>query len=66
MKRSSYRPISDYGVIGNLQTAALIARDGALDWLCLPHFDSPSLFAALLDAEKGGSFRVAPSVPFRT
>ncbi|MFQ5899741.1 MAG: glycoside hydrolase family 15 protein [Candidatus Methylomirabilia bacterium] len=61
-----YRPISDYGVIGNLQTAALISRDGALDWLCLPQFDSPSLFAALLDADKGGSFRISPSIPFRT
>ncbi|MFQ5827653.1 MAG: glycoside hydrolase family 15 protein [Candidatus Methylomirabilia bacterium] len=63
---SGYRPISDYGVVGNLQTAALIARDGALDWLCLPHFDSPSLFASLLDANKGGNFRITPSVPFRT
>lgn len=63
---SRYRPISDYGVIGNLQTAALIARDGALDWLCLPHFDSPSVFAALLDADKGGSFQIVPAVPFRT
>lgn len=63
---SGYRPISDYGVIGNLQTAGLIARDGSLDWLCLPHFDSPSLFAALLDAEKGGSFQIAPSISFRT
>ncbi len=63
---SGNRTIADYGVIGNLQTAALVARDGALDWLCLPHFDSPSLFAALLDAGKGGSFRIAPSLPFRT
>lgn len=63
---ASYRPISDYGVIGNLRTAALISRDGSLDWLCLPHFDSPSLFGALLDAEKGGSFRITPSIPFTT
>ncbi len=61
-----YRPISDYGVIGNLQTAALISRDGALDWLCLPYFDSPSFFAALLDADKGGSFWISPSIPSRT
>lgn len=63
---SGYRPISDYGVIGNLQTAALIARDGSLDWLCLPHFDSPSLFAALLDADNGGRFRITPSIVFTT
>ncbi|MBI3107824.1 MAG: glycoside hydrolase family 15 protein [Candidatus Rokubacteria bacterium] len=59
-----YRPISDYGVIGNLQTAALISRGGTLDWLCLPHFDSPSLFAALLAADQGGTFSIAPSVLF--
>ncbi len=64
--RNDYRPISDYGVIGNLQTAALIARDGSLDWLCLPHFDSPSLFGALLDADKGGTFGIFPSIPFST
>lgn len=63
---SGYRPIGDYGVIGNLQSIALISRDGALDWLCLPHFDSPSLFAALLDADKGGSFRITPAIPYQT
>ena len=59
-----YQPLSNYGVIGNLQTAALISGVGTLDWLCLPHFDSPSLFAALLDSEKGGSFAIAPSILF--
>ena len=53
-------PIEDHGVIGDLRTVALIGSDGTLDWLCFPHFDSPSVFAALLDPEKGGHFRIAP------
>src|SRR6266851_3497087 len=55
-----YQPIEHYGVIGNMRTAALVGMDGAVDWLCLPHFDSPSVFAAILDAQKGGRFRIAP------
>ncbi len=57
----SYEPIESYGIIGNSRTAALISRSGSLDWMCLPRFDGPTLFAALLDSEKGGSFRVGPS-----
>jgi len=53
-------PIGDYGVIGDLHTAALIGRNGSLDWWCAPRFDSPSLFGALLDAERGGRWRLAP------
>ncbi len=55
-----YPNISDHGLIGDLQTAALVSTDGTVDWFCCPRFDSPSVFASLLDADKGGYFRVAP------
>ena len=58
---SRYQPIENYGVIGNLRTAALVGMDGSIDWLCLPHFDSPSVFASILDDQKGGRFRIAPA-----
>ena len=45
----AYLPIEDYGVIGNLRTVALIGKTGNIDWLCFPNFDSPSMFAAILD-----------------
>jgi GH15 family glucan-1,4-alpha-glucosidase len=56
-----YPAISDHGLIGDLQTAALVCNNGTIDWFCCPRFDSPSVFASLLDADKGGFFRVAPS-----
>jgi GH15 family glucan-1,4-alpha-glucosidase len=55
-----YKKISDYGVIGNLYTVALVGLDGSVDWLCLPHIDSPSVFGAILDDRKGGRFSAAP------
>ena len=55
-----YPNISDHGLIGDLQTAALVTTDGSVDWFCCPRFDSPSVFATLLDADHGGYFRIAP------
>jgi GH15 family glucan-1,4-alpha-glucosidase len=59
---SNYPLIADHGLIGNLQTAALVATDGTIDWFCAPRFDSPSIFGALLDHDQGGHFRVRPTV----
>jgi len=55
-----YQPIENYGVIGDLATAALVSLNGSIDFLCFPHFDSPTIFAALLDAKRGGHFRIEP------
>ena len=57
-----YPSIADHGLIGDLQTAALVATDGSIDWFCAPRFDSPSIFGALLDHERGGHCRVRPAV----
>jgi GH15 family glucan-1,4-alpha-glucosidase len=62
----SYPSIADHGLIGDLQTAALVATDGTIDWFCCPRFDSPSVFASLLDDRKGGRFALAPLTPVRT
>ncbi len=58
-----YPSISDHGLIGDLQTAALVSTDAEIDWFCAPRFDSPSIFASLLDRRRGGHFRIAPKAP---
>ena len=57
---TGYMPIENYGLIGNMRTAALVATDGALDYLCWPNFDSPSIFCRILDRDKGGHFTISP------
>ena len=59
--KNDYQPISSYGIIGNLKTVALISKKGSIDWCCFPRMDSPSVFASILDARKGGFFRIAPA-----
>ncbi|MFF5184324.1 glycoside hydrolase family 15 protein [Streptomyces sp. NPDC000345] len=61
-----YLPIAEHGLIGDLRSVALVGTDGTIDWYCCPAFDSPSVFGSILDAERGGSFQLAASVPART
>lgn len=56
-----YLPIENYGIIGDLNTVALVGLNGSIDFMCFPNFDSPTVFAALLDAEKGGYFQIVPA-----
>lgn len=61
-----FNKLEDYGIISNLETCALVGRDGSIDWCCLPHLESPSVFAAILDVEKGGHFSIRPSESFES
>jgi GH15 family glucan-1,4-alpha-glucosidase len=63
-RRDGYLPVEDYGAIGDGSTLALVGLDGAIDWMCLPQLDSPSVFGAILDPERGGRFVLAPAVSF--
>jgi GH15 family glucan-1,4-alpha-glucosidase len=57
------QPVENHGVIGNMRTVALVGKDGSIDFMCFPQFDSPTIFAALLDPERGGRFQLAPEAP---
>ncbi len=59
--KTRYLPIEEYGMVGDLTTVALVGKNGSIDWCCLPDFDAPGVFGALLDADKGGFFRLAPT-----
>jgi GH15 family glucan-1,4-alpha-glucosidase len=61
-----YKRIRDYGLIGDGHSAALVGMDGSIDWCCFPRFDSPSVFAAILDDQRGGRFQIAPAIPYQT
>ena len=62
----SYPDIADHGLIGDMQSSALVSTEGTVDWFCVPRFDSPSVFAALLDEHRGGRFALAPTEPAAT
>lgn len=61
-----YKDLEEYGIIGNLETCALIGNDGSIDWLCFPYLESPSVFAAILDNKRGGHFTIQPVSKFHS
>ncbi|MFE7778699.1 glycoside hydrolase family 15 protein [Streptomyces sp. NPDC057445] len=65
-KSVRYLPIAEHGLIGDLRTVALVSTEGTIDWYCCPSFDSPSVFAAILDADRGGAFELSAAVPADT
>src|SRR6185437_5016086 len=62
-KETAFQPIENYGVIGNMRSIALVCTNGSIDFLCFPNFDSPTVFAALLDPQRGGYFCIHPDLP---
>lgn len=66
MRKRDFKRLEDYRIIGDLYTCALIGKDGSIAWLCLPHVESPSVFDALLDIEKGGCCSVEPLNPYKS
>ncbi len=58
----AYQPIENYGIIGNMRTAALVRMNESIDWFCYPNFDSPSVFGAIPDEQRGGRFEIAPAM----
>ncbi|HEX2146995.1 MAG TPA: trehalase-like domain-containing protein, partial [Pseudorhizobium sp.] len=63
--RYAFRPIADYGLLSDCNSAALVSTHGSVDWLCLPRFDSPALFSRILDPD-GGHWSIRPAKPFTT
>ncbi|MER6347252.1 glycoside hydrolase family 15 protein [Streptomyces sp. NPDC001595] len=63
---SRYLPIAEHGLIGDLRSVALVGTDGTIDWYCCPAFDAPSVFASILDAERGGSYQLSAAGPAKT
>src|SRR5919201_787592 len=59
-------PIADHGVIGDLRSVALVGTEGTIDWYCHGRFDAPSVFAAILDSERGGRYQIAPTGEWKT
>jgi len=64
--QSGYLPVSEHGMIGDLQTIALVGTNGTIDWHCCPSFDAPSVFGSILDADGGGCFELAADLPAKT